>query len=89
MCRSRVAKSAGYLVLVVLLLTVTGYAAKQKYSVHDKTRPHPPVVTPASQFGQPPSDAIVLFNGKDLSQWRSDRGSVPLGKRMPNKRNRA
>ncbi|MCU0915538.1 MAG: DUF1080 domain-containing protein [Planctomycetes bacterium] len=74
---SRVAKRAGYLVLVVLLLGVTGMAAKQKYSVHDKTRPNPPVVTPAAQFGQPPSDAIVLFNGKDLSQWRSDRGNAP------------
>jgi hypothetical protein len=27
------------------------------------------VVTPAAQPGGPPSDAIVLFDGKDLSQW--------------------
>lgn len=32
-----------------------------------------PVVMPSS-FGQPPSDAIVLFDGKDLSQWVSTRG---------------
>jgi len=74
-CESKVAKFGGCLLLVVLLAGIAGSAAKQKYSVHDKTRPHPPDVTPASQFGQPPSDAIILFNGKDLSQWRSDRGN--------------
>jgi len=41
------------------------------YKVHDKNRPHPHVVTPAAQPGGAPSDAIVLFNGKDLSQWRA------------------
>ena len=35
---------------------------------HDPARPHPPVVTPGVQ-GAPPSDAIVLFDGHDLSQW--------------------
>jgi hypothetical protein len=42
----------------------------------DSTRPRPPIVTPAPA-GAPvpaPSDAIVLFDGKDLSQWRSDSG---------------
>jgi len=43
------------------------------YHVHDPKRPHPPVVTPASQPGGAPSDAIVLFDGKDLSKWL-DRG---------------
>lgn len=32
--------------------------------------PEPPVVTPAEP-GQPPSDAIVLFDGKDLSAWQN------------------
>ncbi len=27
--------------------------------------------------GPPPSDAIVLFDGKDLSQWESDNGGKP------------
>jgi len=39
------------------------------YHVHDDRRPHPRVVTPAAEPGGPPSDAIVLFNGKDLSAW--------------------
>jgi len=39
------------------------------FHVHDPGRPHPRVVTPAAQYGGPPSDAIVLFDGKDLSKW--------------------
>ena len=48
------------------------------YHVHDPDRPHPAVVTPASQPGGPPSDAIVLFDGKDLSQW-TFQGRAPGG----------
>ena len=44
------------------------------WRVHDGTRPQPKVVTPGTfssedKPGQPPSDAIVLFDGKDLSKW--------------------
>ncbi len=47
---------------------------------HDRGRPQPPVVTPATastqeQAGKPPSDATVLFDGKDLSPWVSMDGS--------------
>ncbi len=47
---------------------------------HDRDRPSPPVITPATastqeQSGQPPSDATVLFGGQDLSQWVSMDGS--------------
>jgi hypothetical protein len=31
--------------------------------------PVPPVVTPGMACGIAPSDAVILFNGKDLSQW--------------------
>jgi hypothetical protein len=41
----------------------------QKWRVHDVERPHPPLVTPGATPGAPPSDAIVLFDGKDLSKW--------------------
>jgi hypothetical protein len=48
------------------------------YRVHDPARPYPPVVTPASTPGAPPSDAIVLFDGKDLSKWshHDEQGAV-------------
>lgn len=34
----------------------------------------PPIVTPGRTNSDPPSDAIVLFDGKDLSRWRSADG---------------
>jgi hypothetical protein len=46
------------------------------YHVHDPNRPHPPVVTPALELGGPPSDAIVLFDGKDLSKWTGHPSSI-------------
>ncbi|HYO82247.1 MAG TPA: DUF1080 domain-containing protein [Bryobacteraceae bacterium] len=41
----------------------------QQWKVHDKHRPRPAVVTPGAGPGQAPSDAIVLFDGSDLSRW--------------------
>ncbi len=53
-----------------------------KWHVHDPARPQPPIVTPGATFSEnapPPSDAIVLFDGKDLSQWRDKKtgGDAP------------
>src|SRR5665213_2155477 len=39
----------------------------QPYRVHDIKRPHPRDVTPAARLGDPPSDAIVLFDGSNMS----------------------
>ena len=49
--------------------TDTPMLTGQPWHVHDSGRPHPPVVTPSDAPGAPPSDAIVLFNGKDLSKF--------------------
>jgi len=49
-----------------------------RWHVHDGDRPQPPVVTPGTCStedvpGQAPSDAVVLFDGKDLSHWKNRR----------------
>lgn len=47
-----------------------------KWHVHDSDRPNPPIIAPGTcstqdKVGTAPSDAIVLFDGKDLSHWQS------------------
>lgn len=46
------------------------------WHVHDPNRPRPPVVTPSSQPGGAPSDAVVLFDGTDLSQWMAHHSNI-------------
>ncbi len=44
----------------------------QKWRVHDAERARPRKVAPGPYVREdPPADAIVLFDGKDLSHWRS------------------
>ena len=48
-----------------------------KWHVHDGDRPQPRIVTPGATFSQmagAPSDATVLFDGKDLSQFERSGG---------------
>jgi hypothetical protein len=52
----------------------------QPWRVHDADRPQPRVVTPGERFShgaQAPSDAVVLFDGKDLSKWTRDGQPAP------------
>jgi hypothetical protein len=56
----------------------TPYLPGQPWHVHDSRRPHPGTVTPGTestpqQPGKAPSDAIVLFDGRDLSHWMTSR----------------
>ena len=53
-----------------------------KWHVHDPARPQPPIVTPGASFSEnaaPPSDAMVLFDGKDLLQWVDKKTGGAVG----------
>jgi len=57
---------------------------KSKWLVSDSTRPQPTVVKPGAQPGAPPSDAIVLFDGKDLSKWQKQGKDAPAEWKVEN-----
>ncbi|MBM3284524.1 MAG: DUF1080 domain-containing protein [Candidatus Aminicenantes bacterium] len=53
-----------------------------QWAIHDPERPLPPVIVPGPA-GPPvpaPSDAIVLFDGDDLSAWEDSKGGPPRWK---------
>ena len=52
-----------------------------KWHVHDGLRPQPKVIEPGTAStneapGRPPSDATILFDGKDLSHWLNGNGAA-------------
>ncbi len=50
----------------------------QPWRVHDGERPQPRVVTPGAASTSAPSDAVVLFDGTDVSGWVGPDGG-PIG----------
>jgi hypothetical protein len=59
-----------------------------KWKHGDMNRPRPRVITPPGMStqaapGQPPSDAIVLFNGTDLSKWKRDKPAADGDDKAP------
>ena len=56
---------------VVAFGVMTAFAARQKEYKSGIVFPEPAVVTPGKADSDPPSDATVLFDGKDLSQWKN------------------
>lgn len=53
------------------------------FHIHDGDRPQPQIVTPGETFSHKapaPSDAIILFDGTDLSKWQVGDGKEPKWK---------
>jgi hypothetical protein len=55
----------------VVTLLLAQQPVKPKPEDTDVWGPEPKVVTPGASDADPPSDAIVLFDGKNLDQWQS------------------
>jgi hypothetical protein len=63
-----------FIVLFTASLVLADDRDPRQWLGHDRTRPAPAVVNPGhpstqEQAGKAPSDAIVLFDGADLSKW--------------------
>jgi len=59
-------------IIIAFIATGIGFAHAQRTMKPEETEfysPVPPVVTPGKTCGEAPSDAIILFNGKDLTKW--------------------
>jgi hypothetical protein len=74
-------KSVPALAILILFTHLSFSQDPTKFKIHDLNRPLPPVITPGTAStqdtpGKAPSDAVVLFDGKDLSKWVSQDGKA-------------
>jgi len=72
------ATAAAFVTLVACGTADAQSTASTEWRQHDMSRPRPAVVAPPSTpLPVPvPADAVVLFDGKDLSQWQSANGGA-------------
>ncbi len=57
------------LLSLTLFLSIHIYAQNDNPKATEVWEPEPKVITPGTTSQDAPSDAVVLFNGKDLSNW--------------------
>lgn len=63
------------LTLCLSLITLSAIAQRKgDPALTEVWQPEPRVVSPGAQSSDPPADALVLFNGKDFSQWEKAQG---------------
>jgi hypothetical protein len=68
-------KRAAFIAPALIALTA-GAMSAQEPGPFPPPKTEPAIVTPGRTSADPPSDAIVLFNGRDLSHWRGKDGSA-------------
>jgi hypothetical protein len=76
------------IILTTLLAGSSLLANAQQAAKHEDTEiwePIPKVVVPANVLGDAPSDAIVLFDGKNLDEWVSNEDKSPAKWQVKNK----
>jgi hypothetical protein len=72
-------------VILIAFVQLSAAQAPMKWKIHDLNRPLPPIIDPGTAStqetpGRAPSDAVVLFDGKDLSRWVDGDGKPPKWK---------
>lgn len=67
----------GFVFCAVLPAQQSNQPGSAKPEETELWKPVPRVVTPGAQCGAPPSDAIILFDGKNLDQWVSSKDKSP------------
>jgi hypothetical protein len=75
-------KKSNSALATLILISLAQFSFSQapiKWKIHDLNRPLPPIVDPGTAStqetpGRAPSDAVVLFDGKDLSRWVDSDG---------------
>ena len=68
---------AGAGLLALSALAAAQQASRPSPQDTEVWAPVPPVVTPGATTAAPPSDAIVLFDGKNLNEWVSAQDHTP------------
>jgi hypothetical protein len=76
-------KTTAHVISILAMFGLIGFVVAQtipkiEWTVHDPNRPLPTVLDPGPA-GPPvvaPPGAVVLFDGKDLSQWADEKGNA-------------
>jgi hypothetical protein len=64
-----------FLVSLLAFVTVNAHSQKDPKTT-EAWNPEPPVITPGKNPGDPPSDAIILFNGSNTNAFQHEKGDA-------------